>query len=123
MSDFLKPIIDSTYPALMAGLCLTFIGISQNQFETIWLTVAVSTASLLFIISSFCIFAYSVNNEWGQKPTDYKSSKLWMIAKWSFFIGICLLLMSTVLVIYYLWLSDVTHWSKMVYLNASSQFT
>lgn len=111
MNDRIKPIIDSTYPALMAGLCLTFLSISPNDLKSTWLVSLVSTASLFFIISSVYVFVYSVNIGWGKKTKEKKSSKddkpiSWNIAKWSYFIGIVLLLLSTLIIVYNLWLYD-----------------
>lgn len=112
MNDKIKPIIDSTYPALMAGLCLTFLSISPDILKSKFLVFSISTASLLFIISSFYIFRYSVNIEWGRNETENKSLEddkplSWKIGKWSFFFGIVLLLLSTIVVVYNLWFYDL----------------
>lgn len=112
MNDKIKPIIDSTYPALMAGLCLTFLSISPDILKSKFLVFSISTASLLFIISSFYIFRYSVNIEWGKNETKNKSLEdakplSWKIGKWSFFFGIVLLLLSTIVVVYNLWFYDL----------------
>ena len=113
--DKIKPIIDSTYPALMAGLCLTFLSISPDILKSKFLVFSISTASLLFIISSFCIFRYSVNIEWGKNETENESLEdakplSWNIGKWSFFFGIFLLLLSTIIVVNNLWFSDLLQW-------------
>ena len=112
MNDRIKPIIDSTYPALMAGLCLTFLAISPDILKSKCLVFSISTASLLFIISSFYIFRYSVNVEWGRNETKNEPLKdanplSWKIGKWSFFFGIVLLLLSTIVVVYNLWFYDL----------------
>ena len=109
MHDRIKPIIDSTYPALMAGLCLNFLAISQTQSKV--LICLISTASFLFIVSSFYLLVYSVYIVWGRKTDDNKSTKndesiSWKIVKYSFFFGIVLLLISTFIVVYDFWLSD-----------------
>lgn len=109
MHDRIKPIIDSTYPALMAGLCLTFLAISQIQSTV--LVILVSTASFLFILSSFYMLVHSVIIAWGKKPDENKPSKddkslSWKITKWTFFFGIILLLLSTFVVVYDLWLHE-----------------
>lgn len=107
----MKPLIDSTYPALMAGLCLTFFAISP--VTTSKLTVSfVSTAALFFMISSICIFIQSVNNEWRKTPDEpqkYNIQSFWKLGKWTFFIGIVLLIFGTILVVYNLWISDFFH--------------
>ena len=110
MHDKIKPIIDSTYPALMAGLCLTFLAISQIQNKV--LIILISTASFSFVSSSFYTLVYSVYTVWGRKADDNKSTKdanllSWKIVKYSFFVGICLLLISTFIVVCDLWLSDL----------------
>ncbi len=110
MHDRIKPIIDSTYPALMAGLCLTFLAISPTQSKV--LIALISTASFLFILSSFYLFVYSVYTVWGRETDDDKSKKdaksiSWKIVKHSFFIGIVLLLISTLIVVCDLWLFDL----------------
>jgi hypothetical protein len=115
MSDKIKPIIDSTYPALMAGLCLTFLAISPDILKSKYLVFFVSTASLLFILSSFYVFVYSVNIEWGTKPSENKLTNndkplSWRIGKWTFFFGIVLLVIATLLVVYILWFSDFLYW-------------
>ena len=112
MNDKIKPIIDSTYPALMAGLCLTFLSISPDILKSKFLVFSISTASLLFIISSFYIFIYSVNIEWGRnktknEPLEDAKPLSWKIGKWSFFIGIVLLLLSTIVVVCNLWFYDL----------------
>ena len=93
----------------MAGLCLTSLAISQIQSKV--LIGLISTASFLFMLSSFYMFVYSVNIVWGRKTDDNKSTKdakstSWKIVKYSFFFGIVLLLISTFIVVYNLWLSD-----------------
>lgn len=109
--DRIKPIIDSTYPALMAGLCLTFLSIFPDTIRTKWLMFFVSTASLFFIISSISLFKYSLNIVLSKKTDESKSSKdkyplSWEIAKWAFILGIILLLLSTIDIFYNLWVHD-----------------
>lgn len=108
MSDKIKPIIDSTYPALMAGLCLTFLAVSPDILKSKLLVFSISVASLLFIICSFYVFIYSVHIEWGRyDATKDANLRSWKIVKWSFFFGIVLLLLSTIFVINNLWFSDL----------------
>lgn len=109
--DRIKPIIDSTYPALMAGLCLTFLSISPDALKTEWLMFFVSTASLFFILSSISLFKYSLNIALGKKTEANKSPKdeyplSWSIAKWTFSLGIFFLLLSTADIVYNLWVHE-----------------
>ncbi len=109
--DRIKPIIDSTYPALMAGLCLTFLSISPDALKTKLLMFFVSKASLSFIISSFFLFLYSLNMVTSERTDKKKHSKdnkqlFWSIMKWTFFLGIFFLLLSTIDVVYNLWVHE-----------------
>lgn len=122
MNDKIKPIIDSTYPALMAGLCLTFLSIFPDFLKNKLLIFLISTASLLFILSSFFIFACSVNITWRSKPVENKALKsnkpiFWKIGKWTFFFGIFLLVIATILIVYKLWFSDLLYWSVSNFSN------
>lgn len=102
----MKPLIDSTYPALMAGLCLTFFAISPVTASKFAVSL-VSTASLFFMISSICIFIQSVNNEWKTTPDEsqeYNKQSFWKLGKWTFFLGIVILVFATFLIVYNLWL-------------------
>jgi|WetSurMetagenome_2_1015567.scaffolds.fasta_scaffold628774_1 hypothetical protein len=105
LKDKFKPLIDSTYPAIMAGLCLTSLGLNQVISCNSLLQPILSLASFLFIASSACIFAHSVaigrgiNND---KVMEDKVTIFWKIAKWSYFYGICLLLAAILLVNFYL---------------------
>lgn len=117
--DRIKPIIDSTYPALMAGLCLTFLSISPDALKTKWLMFFVSTASLSFIISSLCLFLYSLNVVTSEK-TDKKRPMSWSIMKWTFFLGIFFLLLSTIDVAYNLWVREFLPSLKSYFLELSN---
>lgn len=103
--DRIKPIIDSTYPALMAGLCLTFLSISPDALKTKWLMFFVSTASLSFTISSIFLFLYSLKVVVSEK-TDKKRLMFWSIMKCAFILGIFFLLLSTVDVVINLWVHE-----------------
>lgn len=128
MHDRIKPIIDSTYPALMAGLCLTFLAISQIQNKL--LIILISTASFSFVLSSFYTLVYSVYTVWGRKADDNKFTKdanllSWKIVKYSFFFGIVLLLISTFIVVCDLWLSNfldslVSHFSRFTSISKTN---
>ncbi len=117
MNEKLNPLINSTYPAAMAGLCLAFLGISQNQLNKISLHFLLSVASLFFITSSSSIFVLSVFFEWdtGNKEKEIITF-LWKMGRWSFLFGIIFLLIAIVLVNYYLWISDFYYWiTNLIY--------
>lgn len=104
MKDILKPLIDSTYPAIMAGLCLTSLGLNQVISFNFWLQPILALSSFLFIVSSMCIFANSVVINWGTKSNGVSEDKVtsfWKIGKWSFFLGVCLLLVAISLINFY----------------------
>jgi hypothetical protein len=103
--DRIKPIIDSTYPALMAGLCLTFLSISPDALKTKWLMFFVSSASLSFTISSIFLFLYSLHVITSEE-TDKKRDTFWSIMKYAFILGISFLLLSTIDVVYNLWINE-----------------
>ncbi|MCK5633320.1 hypothetical protein KAH94_06195 [bacterium] len=106
MKDRIKPIIDSTYPALMAGLCLTFLAISPEILKDKILVFLVSTTSLLFIISSCSVFRYSLSVELGEIESSDNTNFSWKIGKWAFTYGLVFLLISTLVIIYILWFHD-----------------
>lgn len=86
-----EPMIAATYPAAMAGLCLTALAIISSKFyvskEIVFM---LSAASLAFITSSFFIFAHVVTTEWGESSNTQNQDKTlwWSISKWAFLIGI-----------------------------------
>lgn len=97
----------------MAGLCLNALAISPDILKSKLLMFLVSTASFLFLLSSLCIFISSVYIEWGEKSTEKKdlndknSRHSWTIGKRAFFLGVFLLLVSTLVLIYNLWFYDL----------------
>jgi hypothetical protein len=93
----------------MAGLSLTVLAISPDILHSKLLIFLVSTASFLFILSSFYMFVYSVDIGWSKKVVYDESSKeslSWKIVKYSFFFGIVFLLLSTLVIVYNLWFTD-----------------
>ena len=98
-----EPMIAATYPAAMAGLCLTTLAIISSKFyvskEIVFL---LSAASLAFITSSFFIFAHVVTTEWGESSNTQNQDKTfwWSISKWAFLIGIILVFIAVILIFY-----------------------
>jgi len=101
-----EPMIAATYPAAMAGLCLTALAIiSSKFFISKWIVFLLSAASLAFITSSFFIVWYAVrvlvegeksSNTQKQEVEGRKSSNTqnqdktlwWSISKCAFLTGI-----------------------------------
>ena len=98
-----EPMIAATYPAAMAGLCLTTLAIISSKFyvskEIVFL---LSAASLAFITSSFFIFAHVVTTEWGESSNTQNQDKTlwWPISKGTFLIGIILVFIAVILIFY-----------------------
>ena len=96
-----EPMIAATYPAAMAGLCLTSLAIISSQFYVAKVIVfLLSSASLAFITSSFFIFLHVVLVEWGKsRNTQNQDENLWWsISKGAFLIGIFLVLVAIILI-------------------------
>jgi len=86
-----EPMIAATYPAAMAGLCLTTLAIISAQFYVSnWIAFLLSASSLAFITSSLFIFFHVVIVEWGESSNTQNQDKTlwWSISKWAFLIGI-----------------------------------
>lgn len=71
------------------------------------------------------MLVYSVINIWGKKTDENKPSKddkslSWSITKWTFFLGIILLLLSTFVVVYDLWLHGFLQSVKSEFLGLSN---
>ena len=98
-----EPMIAATYPAAMAGLCLTTLAIISSKFcvskEIVFM---LSAASLAFITSSFFIFAHVVTTERGESSNTQNLDKTcwWAISKWAFLIGIILVFIAVILIFY-----------------------
>ena len=96
-----EPMIAATYPAAMAGLCLTSLAIISSQFYVAKVIVfLLSAASLAFITSSFFIFLHVVLVEWEKlRNTQNQDENLWWsISKRAFLIGIFLVLVAIILI-------------------------
>ena len=85
-----EPMIAATYPAAMAGLCLTSLAIISSKFYVSnWIVFLLSASSLAFITSSFFIFFHVVVVEWGKSSNTQNRNKTlwWSITKYAFLIG------------------------------------
>jgi len=86
-----EPMVAATYPAAMAGLCLTTLAIISSKFcVSNWIVFLLSAASLAFITSSLFIFFHVVMVEWGESSNTQNQDKTlwWSISKYAFLIGI-----------------------------------
>jgi len=92
-----EPMVAATYPAAMAGLCLTTLAIISSQFYVSkWIVFLLSASSLAFIASSLFIFFHVVMVEWGESSNTQNQDKTlwWSISKWTFLIGIVFVLVA-----------------------------
>ena len=96
-----EPMVAATYPAAMAGLCLTSLAIISSKFYVSkWIVFLLSAASLAFITSSFFIFWYVVLIEGGESSNTQNQDKTlsWSISKWAFLIGIVSVFIAIILI-------------------------
>ena len=98
-----EPMIAATYPAAMAGLCLTSLAIISAQFIVPkGIVFLLSAASLAFITSSFFIFLHVVLVEWGESSNTQNQDKTfwWSISKWAFLTGIIFVFIAIIIIFY-----------------------
>jgi hypothetical protein len=98
-----EPMIAATYPAAMAGICLTSLAIISSKFYVSkWIVFLLSVSSLAFIASSLFIFLHVVLVEWGESSNTKKQDKTfwWSILKWAFLIGIVFVFIAIILIFY-----------------------
>ena len=103
-----EPMIAATYPAAMAGLCLTALAIISSKFYVSkWIVFFLSAASLAFITCSFFIFAHVVTTEWGESSNTQNQDKTfwWSISKWAFLIGIIFVFIAIIIIFCNFWLT------------------
>jgi hypothetical protein len=96
-----EPMVAATYPAAMAGLCLTSLAIISSKFcVSTGIVFLLSAASLAFITSSFFIFLHVVLVEWGESSNTQNQDKTfwWSISKWAFLIGIIFVFIAIILI-------------------------
>ena len=98
-----EPMIAATYPAAMAGLCLTALAIISSKFYVSNVIVfLLSAAALALIASSFFIVLHVVLVEWGKSCNTQKQDKnlWWSISKGAFLIGIFFVFIAIILIFY-----------------------
>ena len=91
-----EPMVAATYPAAMAGLCLTSLAIISSKFYvSVWIVFLLSTSSLAFIVSSFFVFLYVVTiKRKSAKAQNQDKTFLWSISAGAFLIGIIFVLVA-----------------------------
>lgn len=75
---FIKPIINASYPGTLAALSLAVLGVSGRGIP-ITLKFALSSGAMMFLLSSFFIFFYTIY------PTR---KKLWTGTAVTFLLGL-----------------------------------
>jgi len=90
---FLKPIVDASFPGIMAALSLTVFGIIDIRgTPALPLRFALLFGTIMFILSSFSIFFYDIY------PTR---RKLWIATAVFFLIGLFSSLASVVMLLFW----------------------
>ncbi len=84
---FIRPIINASYPGTLAALSLAVLQVSGKEISTA-LKFVLLTGAMLFLLSSFFIFFYSIY------PTR---KKLWTGTALTFLLGLFLSIVSVVL--------------------------
>ena len=103
-----EPMIAATYPAAMAGLCLTSLAIISSKFYVSkGIVFLLSVSSLAFIASSLFIFFHVVMVEWGESSNTQNQDKTfwWSISKWAFLIGIIFVFIAIIIIFCNFWLT------------------
>ena len=90
---FMKPIVDASFPGIMAALSLTVFGIIDiRETPPMYLRIALLSGTFSFILSSFCIFFYGVY------PTR---KKLWTATALFFLTGLFASLTAVVMLLFW----------------------
>jgi hypothetical protein len=87
--SFIKPIVHASYPGTLATLNMTVLQITGPDAPPI-LRVLIALGSLLFLVSSFSIFFYTIY------PTK---KKLWTTTAISFLFGLTCSLIAVVVIL------------------------
>ncbi len=85
---FIKPIINASYPGTLAGLGLTALSITGTR--SVYLTASLASGALLFLLSAFFIFFYTVY------PTR---RRYWTGAAYTFLFGLLASIVSVVILV------------------------
>ena len=92
-----EPMVAATYPAAMAGLCLTSLAIISSKFYVSkWIVFLLSAASLAFIASSFFVFLHVVTRS--TKAQNQDKTFWWVISACAFLIGIFFAFIAIILI-------------------------
>ena len=86
---FIRPIINASYPATLAGLSLAVVQVSGKGVP-LALKVVLLMGAMMFLFSAFFIFFYSIY------PTR---TKLWTGTAITFLLGLLLLILSVFLLL------------------------
>jgi hypothetical protein len=85
---YIKPIINASYPGTLAGLGLAALSITGAR--SVYLTASLASGALLFLLSAFFIFVYTV------LPTR---RRFWTGAAFSFLLGLFASIVSVVILV------------------------
>jgi len=85
---FIKPIINASYPGTLAALTLTALQVAVGTPRAI--KFLLSFGSTMFLVSSFCIFFYTIY------PTR---KKLWTTTALTFLLGLACSLMAVIAIL------------------------
>ncbi len=85
---FIKPIINASYPATLAGLGLTALSITGAR--SLLLTISLASGALLFLLSAFFLFSYTV------LPTR---RRYWTGAALTFLLGLVASIISVIILV------------------------
>jgi len=89
---FIKPIISASYPATLAGLCLTSMVVSNLSSikAPVSLHIALLLGAMFFLLSSFSIFFYRI----------YPSRrKLWTFSSTMYILGLLCIITSVLILL------------------------
>ena len=86
---FIKPIVNASYPGTLAALNLTVLQVTGPDAPSI-IRMLIAFGSMMFLISSFSIFFYSIY------PTK---KKLWTTTAISFLLGLTCSLIAVIVII------------------------
>jgi len=86
---FIKPIINASYPGTLAGLGLTALSITGTS-RSVYLTGSLASGALLFLLSAFFIFFYTLY------PTR---RRYWTGAAFTFLLGLLASIVSVVILV------------------------
>lgn len=86
---FIKPIVHASYPGTLAALNLTVLQVTGRDAPSI-IRILVAFGSIMFLLSSFSIFFYSIY------PTK---KKLWTTTAIAFLLGLACSFMAVIVIL------------------------